>query len=73
MDQAADSMAGIGGQEDITTDDLMQSSSLMEDSCAPEIAAVGGGRGEDEEQTSQVGYLFRSLNVFLQCCSVSDI
>jgi hypothetical protein len=64
MDQPADSMAGVGGQEDITTVDLMASSSLMEDSRALEIHAVGGGRREDEQQITQVTSLFRSLCLF---------
>jgi hypothetical protein len=50
MDQSVDSMAGVGGQEDITIVDLMASSSLMEDSRALEIHAVGGGLREDEQQ-----------------------
>ena len=63
MDEPAASMENVGGQEDgITTADLMASSSLMEDSRALEIDAVGNGRREDEQ--TQVGYLFRSLCLF---------
>jgi len=79
-EQAAASMENVGGQEDgITIVDLMASSSLMEDSRALEIDALGDGRREDEQ--TQVGYLFRSLcfffffeqMLFLLCCLVSDI
>jgi len=63
MDAPVASMENVGGQEDgITTADLMASSSLMEDSRALEIDAVGNGRREDEQ--TQVGYLFRSLCLF---------
>ena len=82
MDAPVASMENVGGQEDgITTADLMASSSLMEDSRALEIDAVGNGRREDEQ--TQVGYLFRCCAFsflfsfeqmfFLLCCSVSDI
>ncbi|XP_062180959.1 protein FAR1-RELATED SEQUENCE 5-like [Phragmites australis] len=50
MDEPAASMEDVGGQEDITTVDLMGSSSLMEDSRALEI---GGGPREDEQQITQ--------------------
>jgi len=53
------SMAGVGDQEDITTVDLMATSSVMEASCALPIDGVGGTRGDDEDQLTQVVYSFR--------------
>ena len=67
MDQPVASMAGVRAQEGST------SSSLMDDPRALEIDVAGGGRGEDELQRTQVGYLFRSSMFFRLCCLVSDI
>jgi len=53
------SMAGVGDQEDITTVDLMATSSLIEALCALPIDGVGGTRGDDEDQLTQVVYSFR--------------
>ena len=53
------SMAGVGDQEDIRTIDLMATSSVMEASCALPIDGVGGTRGDDEDQLTQVVYSFR--------------
>ena len=52
-------MAGVGEQKGITTVDLMATSSTMEASCALPIDGVGGTRGDDEDQLTQVVYLFR--------------
>jgi len=64
MDQPAASMAGVRGQKDSA------SSSLMDDPRALEIDIASGGRGEDELQRTQVGYLFRSSMFFRLCCLV---
>jgi len=61
-------MEGIRGQDRMTleapTVDRMASSSLMEDSCALEFSSVGDGGREDEQQITQVSYLFRSFCIF---------
>jgi hypothetical protein len=53
------SMAGVGDQEDITIVDLMATFSVMEASCALPIDGIGGTRGDDEDQLTQIVYSFR--------------
>jgi hypothetical protein len=62
MDEPAATMAGVEGLED-----WMSSSSVMEDSRALGIDAVGGGHLEEEQQISQVSYLIRSLFLLFVC------
>jgi len=59
MDEPAATMASVGALED-----LMPSSSVMEDSRALGIDAIGGGHLEEEQRLSQVSYLIRSLCLF---------
>jgi hypothetical protein len=58
--------ASVGDQEDgITTDDLMTSSSLMEDSRALEIDVGHDHREDEQTQVGRlIGYLFKSLCLF---------